>query len=53
MEVTFTLSIGFPTAKRVEVIEFDDDITEEELEEAWQDWANGYIDGGWLKNEEI
>ena len=29
----FTLSIGYPTAKRSEIIELDDDMSEEEIEE--------------------
>jgi len=43
----FTLSIGFgPSARRRETFEFDDDITESELDEAWKDWSWNYIDGG-------
>lgn len=43
----FTLSIGFAGGKRREVLEFDDDVTEEELEESYIDWRNNYLDGGW------
>ncbi len=48
------LSIGYPTAKHVDVIEIDDDElaeceSDEEREDLcqqyWQDWANNYIEG--------
>ena len=45
----FTLSIGYPTAKRSEIIELDDDMSEEEIEEVWIEWCNNFIDGGWSK----
>jgi hypothetical protein len=43
----FTLSIGYPTAKREEEMEFDDDVTEQELEACYMDWRSEYLDGGW------
>ena len=46
MKVTFTLSIGYANASRREVLEYEDDVTDEELDKDWQDWAWNYIDGG-------
>jgi hypothetical protein len=45
MKVKFTLSIGLG-GKQEEIIEFDDDTTEDDLDCAWKDWAWNYIDGG-------
>lgn len=51
-KVKFYLSIGFQDASYEEIIEFEDDITREEIEEEFQDWKNGYIDMGWHDMEE-
>lgn len=45
--VEFTLSIGFVTGKHRKVMEFDDDITDEEIEQEYNEWMWNYIDGGW------
>ena len=50
MKVTFTLSIGLQ-GRQKETFEFDDDVTDEELEEAWQEWSQNYIDGGFDREE--
>jgi hypothetical protein len=53
-KIKVTLSIGYPTASREEVIDVDDDDwndceTEEERQELmdmhWTTWSNDYIDG--------
>lgn len=53
-KVKVTLSIGFITANREEIIDIDDDEymacetgdeKEQLMEEYWQDWANNYIEG--------
>lgn len=49
MKVKFSLSIGFSTAKHTEIVDFDDDATDEEIEECYNEWKDGYIDGGWTK----
>lgn len=46
-KVEFTLSIGFVTGNHHEVMEFDDDITDEEIEQEYNEWIWNYIDGGW------
>ena len=54
----FTLSIGYPTATREaeDIFEFDDDATDEEIEDTledyWKEWAWNYINGGWDIKEE-
>jgi hypothetical protein len=54
-KIRVTLSIGYPTATRVDIIDVDDTEyqeceTDEEREDLlqlyWQEWANNYIDGG-------
>lgn len=45
--VRFTLSIGFVNARHTADEEFEDDTTEEEIEEAYQLWVQNYLDGGW------
>lgn len=47
MRVKFTLSIGFATAKQQEIVEFDDDVSENEIEEAYEEWVSNFRDGGW------
>lgn len=42
----FTLSIGFVGAQREEIVDIDDDATEEEVTAEWTEWAWNYIDGG-------
>lgn len=46
MRVEFKLSIGFPTAIRSEVMEYPDDVEDEELEADWLAWIHEHIDGG-------
>ena len=46
MKVKFTLGIGF-IHKREEIVEFEDDATEEEIEAAYLDWQSCYLAGGW------
>ena len=43
----FTLSIGFAGAVRREVFEYEDDVTEDDLEVDYIEWRNNYLDGGW------
>lgn len=51
MLVKFVLSIGYPIAKQEDELEFPDDITDEQLDEALQDWQNNFIDSYWEKKE--
>ncbi len=51
MKVTFTLSIGYANAQRKEVFEYEDDVSDKELEQNWQAWVWNYIDGGFEREE--
>ncbi len=46
-KIEFTVGMGLQGCKMKEVIEVDEDITEDELEVIWQNWAYERIDGGW------
>jgi hypothetical protein len=53
IKVSFDLGIGYVGAKHKheEVFEFEDNMTQEEIEEElenyWKEWIWNYIDGGW------
>lgn len=46
-KVKFTLSIGIVGAKQEETFEYDDDVSEDEIDDDYSDWVSNYIDGGW------
>jgi hypothetical protein len=46
------LNIGFPTAIREETFEFEDDATNEYIEEEIRDWMNNYLDWGFQEIED-
>jgi len=46
MRVKFTLSIGYDTAVREEIMEYDEDTSEEEIQIDWENWIANFIDGG-------
>lgn len=50
--IKFSLSIGYANAGHEEVVEFDDDATDEQIEQDYQDWCSSYIDGGWWPADE-
>jgi hypothetical protein len=50
-EIEVSLSIGFPTATHKDKIEVEDDATNEEISQAAEEWAWGYIDIGWSEKE--
>jgi hypothetical protein len=43
----FKLKIGLVGCEQKTTVEFEDDVTEEELEEYWKEWIWNHIDGGW------
>lgn len=51
MKVEFRISAGYGRTD-TEITEYDDDTTDEELNEEWNTWSMNYIDGGWYKLEE-
>ena len=50
-KVEFFFSNGERTVKR-DVFEYDDDVTDEEIDSHLKDWVNNYIDAGWYDLEE-
>lgn len=50
--IEFYLGIGYPGAEHKEMVEFDDNATDEEIEECFEDWKNDYIDAGWQEAED-
>jgi len=48
----FTMSDGFVGTDREDFIEFEDNVTEEEVQQAWQDWVWNFIEGGYDVVEE-
>lgn len=50
-KIKFTISLGLVGCSREDVIEFEDDTTEEEIQEAYEDWRLEQLDGGWEEIE--
>ena len=46
-KVQFYLGIGYPGADHKEIVEFEDNVTDEEIDEYLNEWASNYIDYGW------
>jgi hypothetical protein len=42
-----SLSIGYPSAKHEDVLEVEDDATDESIDEEVRDWAHNYIEWYW------
>ena len=51
MKVEFSLNIGWNN-KQTEIVEYDGDMTDEELDVEWSTWSTNYIDGGWSRIDE-
>lgn len=51
MKVEFSVNMGWNN-KQTEIVEYDDDITDEELSVEWNTWSMNYIDGGWSRIDE-
>lgn len=47
MKIKVHLSIGFPTATHTDILEMDDDYTEEDIHREVEEWANNYIEISW------
>lgn len=50
-KVKFYLGTGFAGCNHTEVMEFDDNTTEEEIEECYEEWKNEKLDGSWWDEE--
>ena len=48
----FTMSSGFVGTDREDVFEFDDDVTDDEIHDAWKNWAWEFIDGNHIEIKE-
>ena len=51
MKVEFSVNMGWNN-KQTEVIEYDGDMTDEELDAEWSTWSTNYIDGYWKRIDE-
>ena len=51
MKVEFSLNMGW-NIKQTEIVEYDDDMTDEELDAEWSAWSANYIDGYWKRIDE-
>jgi hypothetical protein len=52
MKIEFYFSNGYSNSARIEVFEYPDDITDDEIDEAFSDWVNNHSDMGWRKLDE-
>lgn len=52
MKVKFSLGIGFAGAVHKETMDYEDDTTDELIEQDFGVWCQNYIDGAWWKVEE-
>lgn len=50
--IKFFLGIGFRNANQEEIMEFEDDATDEEIDETFEDWKSNYIDASWWNADE-
>jgi hypothetical protein len=46
-KVRFTVSMNLVGCKREEIVEFDDDLTDEEIQAEYEHWREEQLDGGW------
>lgn len=47
--IEYTLGIGYAGATHREVVEFDDDVSDAEINEDYEAWKESYIDGWWME----
>lgn len=50
-KVKFYLGIGLVGCNHTEVMEFDDNTTEEEIEECYEEWKDEKLDCSWWDEE--
>lgn len=46
-KIKFYLGIGIPGAHQEEIIEFEDDVTDEEIKRSFIEWRENLLDGSW------
>ena len=49
MKVSFSLSIGYPSATHEDTFDFPENSTDDEIEAEFQEWSSNYIEGFWEK----
>lgn len=49
IKVKVWINTGFAGAKHQDVFEFDDDVTDDEIDEEVKDWLFNKIEYGWVK----
>lgn len=48
----FYMGTGFTGATHEEEFEFDDDASQEEVEDSYEDWKNSHLDCSWWEVKE-
>ena len=51
MKVEFSVNMGWNN-KQTEIVEYDGDMTDEDLDAEWSTWSANYIDGYWKRIDE-
>ena len=49
-KIHFCLNIGYSTAKHEEIVEYDDNATDDEINSDFSDWVNNYLDTEWWED---
>lgn len=52
MLVEFYVSTNYVRCAYKEIVEFEDNATDEEIDETFNDWVNEHCDRGWCKVED-
>lgn len=47
--IKFYLGTGYAGCSHEEIFEFDDDATEEEINDSFEDWKNNRLDCSWCE----
>ena len=47
--IKFYASLGYCNADEEDIIKYENDITNQEIEDDWKEWINGVLDSGWYE----
>lgn len=50
--IHFNLSIGYPTAKHEDIVEYEDTATDDEIQSDFSEWVDNYLDMEWWEEEQ-
>lgn len=50
-KIKFFLGIGYPGVVQEEIVEYEDNVTDEEINNDFQEWKIGYLDDNWWEVE--